>query len=101
MGTIRRMPTTGAGRAASASADMAGQRNLTCSVGLHRWETRDHEVFTCFRCEKQLMAGKALRCRLGRHRWMIFRPDDAEAYRECFFCHKRTSLPRWALPLGD
>jgi hypothetical protein len=38
--------------------------------------------------------GKALRYRLGRHRWMIFRPDDADAYRECFFCHMRTSLPR-------
>jgi len=74
---------------------MEGQRNLKCSLGHHRWTTRDYEVFTCFRCEKQRTAGKALRCRLGRHRWNIVRTDDGDAYRQCLFCRKRQKLVDW------
>jgi hypothetical protein len=80
--------------------EAAKRKRLRCRLGLHRWTTRDHELFTCYRCEKQRTAGKTLRCRLGRHRWKMVRTGDGDAYRQCFFCRKQQSLHDFPLPLG-
>jgi hypothetical protein len=65
-----------------------------CAVGAHRWTFDDSNALTCFRCGRQRIVGKTMRCRLGMHHWVGVSKDGGEPYRECSFCRKYGGSPR-------